>query len=123
MLINVGGRTHQWAENQFRVVLNIIKYFYALLLAYIEEVDLQCPVAQVQHNGRLGAEPGVQAGQPRNLVTLANWNVGARLDQMLIHVGSEVFEQRYLLLQSRRIFVSSVVMLHVVALSVLELAE
>jgi hypothetical protein len=89
----------------------------------VEKVDLQRPVAQMQHNGRLGAEPGVQTGQPGQFVALPDGNVGARLDQVLVHVRAEVLEQCDLLFQRRRVLLRCVIVLHVVAFRVLELAK
>ena len=60
----------------------------------LEEVDLHAAVAEVQHNGALGAEPVAQEGQARQLVSVPRRDVGARLQQVLTHVVPEVLQQR-----------------------------
>lgn len=66
---------------------------YASARSNLEEVDLHGAVAEVQHDGALGAEPQGQVGQPRQLVTLPWRHVGARLQQVLAHVVAEVLQQ------------------------------
>lgn len=63
---------------------------------HLEEVDLNCAVGQVQHDGALGSEPDGEVRQPRQLVALPPRDVGAGLQQVLAHVVAEVLQQRYL---------------------------
>lgn len=64
--------------------------------SHLEEVDLNGAVAQVQDDGALGPEPQGQVGQPRQLVSFPPRDVGPGLQQVLAHVITEVFQQRYL---------------------------
>lgn len=89
----------------------------------MEKVHLKNSIAQMQHNRRLCAEPGVQTRQTRQLVPFTRRNVGAGLQQMFAHIGTEVAQQRHLLLQRRRVAAHHVVMLGVVLLRVLNLSE
>lgn len=60
---------------------------------HLEEVDLHTAVAEVQHDGAAGAEPGAQVGQPGQLVAFPGRDVGPRLQQVLAHVVPEVLEE------------------------------
>lgn len=60
----------------------------------LEEVDLHGAVAEVQHDGALSAEPVAQEGQAGELVAVPRRDVGARLQQVLTHVVTEVLQQR-----------------------------
>ena len=62
----------------------------------LEEVNLDCAVRQVQHNGTLGPEPVGEEGQACQLVTVSTCHVGTGLEKVLTHVATEVLEQRYL---------------------------
>ena len=96
-LVDVGDCTEEGAEDDLGVVL--------------EEVDLHGAVGQVHHHSSAGPEPGLQGGDPGQLVLLPHLHVGARLQQMLLHVVPEVVQQLHLLLHSLGVLVDSVVML------------
>lgn len=61
--------------------------------AHLEEVDLHTAITEVQDDGAAGAEPGPQVGEPGQLVTFPRRDVGARLQQVLAHVVSEVLQE------------------------------
>lgn len=65
-------------------------------MSHLEEVDLNGPVGQVQHDGALGAEPQGEIRQTCELVSFTPRNVGTGLQQVLAHVIAEIFQQRYL---------------------------
>ena len=96
-LVNVGDGSQERTEDDLGVVL--------------EEVDLDGAVGEVHHHSSAGPEPGLQGGDPGQLVLLPHLHVGARLQQVLLHVVPEVVQQLHLLLHSLGVLVDSVVML------------
>ena len=96
-LINVGDSAEKGAEDDLGVVL--------------EEVDLHGAVSEVHHHGPAGPEPGLQGGDTRQLVLLPHLHVGARLQEVLLHVVPEVVQQLHLLLHSLGVLVDGVVVL------------
>ena len=65
-------------------------------MSHLEEVDLHGAVGEVQDDGALGPEPEREVRQPRQLVSVPPRHVGSGLQQVLAHVVTEIFQQRYL---------------------------
>lgn len=61
--------------------------------AHLEEVDLHTAITEVQDDGTAGTEPGPQVGEPGQLVAFPRRDVGARLQQVLAHVVSEILQE------------------------------
>lgn len=59
---------------------------------YMEEIDLQSPVRQMENHGGLGAEPELQHWETSHFVSIPSLYQLSGLDQMLVHVGTEVVE-------------------------------
>lgn len=66
------------------------------LMSNLEEVDLNCAVAEVQNDGTLCSEPKGEVRQPGQLISFPPCHVGASFQQVLAHVIAEVFQQCYL---------------------------
>ena len=61
-------------------------------LVYMEEVDLQSAVRQMENHGGLGAEPKLQHWKTGHFVSISSLHQLSGLDQMLVHVGTKVVE-------------------------------
>lgn len=57
---------------------------------HLEEVDLEGAVAEMQHDGALGAKPVAEVRQAGELVPVAGCYVGARFQQVFAHVVPEI---------------------------------
>lgn len=66
------------------------------LMSNLEEVDLNCAVAEVQNDGALCSEPEGEVRQPGQLISFPPCHVGTGFQEVLAHVVAEVFQQRYL---------------------------
>ena len=96
-LVNVGDGSQEGTEDDLGVVL--------------EEVDLDGAVGEVHHHSSAGPEPGLQGGDPGQLILLPHLHVGARLQQVLLHVVPEVVQELHLLLDCGGELVHGVVVL------------
>uniref|UniRef100_A0A0E9WZ70 Uncharacterized protein n=1 Tax=Anguilla anguilla TaxID=7936 RepID=A0A0E9WZ70_ANGAN len=106
LLVNVRHRSHKRAQDQFCVIL--------------EEVDLHCAIAEVKHDGALGAEPVTKVGQARQLIAVPRGDVGSSLQQVLTHVVTEVFEQSDLLGEHGRVGAHTHIGLYSVLVNILQ---
>ena len=62
----------------------------------LEEIDLHGAVGEVHDDGPAGAEPGLEGGDPGELVLLPHLHVGPGLQQVLLHVVTEIVQEFHL---------------------------
>lgn len=62
------------------------------MASYLEEVDLNRSIAEVQDDGALGSKPEAEVRQPGQFITFTARNVGTSFQEMLTHVVAEIFQ-------------------------------